>query len=161
MVYRKITTKNSSPLDTLNRLTFVPAKYAKERPTYRHIESNTVVLLDGDSERADQVCVRLSVTLMPEMSWHGLGKLPVRTLIVGSSICSCCLTCVVHHTNRVGTGCACRRSLTGKRWAVNIRAVMWLIRYHHIAPKHEVKMNCSPERICAFNGERSEGLDQG
>lgn len=55
MVYRVGTGQNSSTLDTLNRLTFVPAKYAKERPTYRHIESNTVVLLDGNKEGADKV----------------------------------------------------------------------------------------------------------
>ena len=55
MVYRGRTGQNSSTLDTLNRLTFVPAKYAKERPTYRHLESNTVVLLDGNREGADKV----------------------------------------------------------------------------------------------------------
>ena len=55
MVYRVDTGQNSSTLDTLNRLTFVPAKYAKERPTYRHIESNTVVLLDGNKKDADKV----------------------------------------------------------------------------------------------------------
>jgi len=55
MVYRGQTGQNSSTLDTLNRLTFVSAKYAKERPTYRTFESNTVLLLDGNREGADKV----------------------------------------------------------------------------------------------------------
>lgn len=58
MVYRGTSRQNSSPLDALNRLTFIPATHATKRPTCRDVNSNIVILSEQDTRQGGDTMVK-------------------------------------------------------------------------------------------------------